>query len=90
MAKGAYLGTATSAVLVAANDYRDYLLIQHGNATAIALGFGEPAIALSGVQLFKAGDVCKVEGPMARGAVYVIGSGGVGSYQDGNVDVSCV
>jgi hypothetical protein len=90
MAKGAYLATAASTLLVAADEYREYLTIQHGNATAVALGIGVPAVALSGIQLFKAGDSVKICGAQARLAVYVIGNGGVGSYQDGNVSYSGV
>jgi len=88
MAKGKYTATAVSTVLVAANEYRDQLTIQHTNATQIALGIGEDAVAGEGVQLFAKGDSVKLIGPLARLAIYMLGDGGTGTYQDGDVWVS--
>jgi hypothetical protein len=88
MAKGNFTGTAASAVLIAANAYRDHLLIQKTNATTVALGIGEAAVAGEGIQLVNAGDVAILHGASARVAIYVIGNGGTGTYQDGDVEVT--
>jgi len=87
MAKGTFTGTAASTLLVAANEYRDTLVIQKANATSVALGIGEAAVAGEGIQLTNVGDAAVLKGAAARVAIYVIGNGGTGSYQDGNVDV---
>jgi hypothetical protein len=89
MAKGKYTATSASTLLLAADEYRDEITIQHTNATQVALGFGEAAVAEEGIQLFAAGDSVHVTGPKARGAIYVIGNGGTGTYQTGPVIVSC-
>ncbi len=83
MAKGNFTGTGTSAVLIAANQYRDTLLIQKTDNTVVALGIGETAVAGEGIQLVNINDSVVLRGPAARGAVYVIGDGGNGTYQDG-------
>ena len=83
MAKGNFTGTSASALLIAASDYRDCLVIQHTNATQCALGIGEAAVAGSGLQLIKIGDTVKLTGANAREAIYVIGNGATGTYQDG-------
>lgn len=87
MAKGTFTGTAASAVLVAADVNRDTLLIQKTNATTVALGIGEAAVAGNGIQLVNIGDVAILRGAAARAAIYVIGNGGTGTYQDGDVEV---
>ncbi len=83
MAKGNWTGTGASALLIAANRYRDTLLIQKTDNTVVALGIGEAAVAGEGIQLVNINDTAKLQGPAARGAVYVIGDGGNGTYQDG-------
>ncbi len=83
MAKGAFTGTSSSAELVAADTYRDCLLIQHTNATTCALGIGEDAEAGKGIQLLKIGDSVVLTGANARSAIYVIGNGATGTYQGG-------
>lgn len=88
MAKGNFTGTSASAVLIAANEYRDQLVIQKTNATVVALGIGEAAVAGEGIQLGPIGDVAVLRGASARVAIYVIGDGGTGTYQDGEVEVS--
>jgi hypothetical protein len=88
MAKDSWAGTASSAEIVAADDYREYLTIQLTNATQVALGFGEAAVANKGVQLINAGDAVRLRGAMARKAVYAIGNGATGTYQDGDAEYS--
>lgn len=85
MSKGAWTTTSSSAVIVAADEYRDYLLIQSATAVQVALGFGETAVAEEGIQLLNAGDTVVARGAPAREAVYAIGDGGGGTYQDGNI-----
>lgn len=87
MAKGSWSATAESAQIVEADSYRDKLVIQKTNDTAVALGLGEAAVAGKGIQLLNAGDVAILRGPKARKAVYAIGNGGAGTYQDGDVEV---
>lgn len=84
--KGNWTGTAASAEIVPANLNREYLLIQHSDATTVALGIGEDAVAGEGIQLFKIGDTVRLRGPMARKAVYAIGNTGAGTYQEGDVE----
>ena len=85
MAHGSFSGTSASAILVAANTYRDNLLIQKTNATVVAIGIGIAAEAGKGVQLVNIGDTLHLRGAEARLAIYVIGNGGTGTYQDGDI-----
>lgn len=83
MAKGKFTAGAASAEAIPADANRDHLVIQHTNATQIALAFGEAAVAGEGVQLIGSGDVVKVEGAAAREAVYAIGDTGTATWQGG-------
>ena len=83
MSKGNFTGTSASALLIAADYHRDCLVIQHTNATTCALGIGEAAVAGEGLQLLKIGDTIKLTDANARKAIYVIGNGATGTYQDG-------
>lgn len=83
MAKGNFTGTSASALLVAADAYRDCLVIQHTNATTCALGIGEAAVAGEGLQLMKIGDTVVLTDAAARQAIYVIGNAATGTYQGG-------
>jgi len=87
MAKGNFTGTASSAELLAADEYRDQIVIQKTNATAVALGFGEAAVAGKGIQLIEIGDAAIIRGAEARMQINVIGNGGTGTYQTGDIDV---
>jgi len=88
MAKGTWEATAASTAIIAANAYRDQLLIQKLDVgcVAVSLGIGEAAIAGEGVQLVNVYDTIILHGAAARGAVYAIGDGGSGTYQDGDVE----
>jgi len=83
MAKGNFTGTGASALLVAANYNRGKLVIQHTNDTTAALGIGEAAVAGEGLQLLKSGDSVVLADHLAREAIYVIGNGATGTYQEG-------
>ncbi len=85
MAKGKFTGTASSAQIVAADDYRAYLTIQLTNAASANLGIGEAAVAGEGIKLINAGDSARLVGAAARKAIYLIGDGAEGTYQDGDV-----
>lgn len=87
MSKGNFTGGAASAAVIAASEFRDCLVIQHTNATQVALAFGEAAVAGEGIQLMEIGDTVRVRGALSRMAVYAIGSGATCTYQDGDVDV---
>jgi outer membrane receptor for monomeric catechols len=84
--KGNFTGTAASVKAIDASVYRDCLLIQKTNATTIAIGIGEAAVAGEGVQLVNANDAIILRGAQAREAIYVIGNGGTATYQDGNIE----
>jgi len=75
-------------IIVAADDYREYLLIQMTTAGACALAFGEAAVADEGVQMLEIGDAVHVKGAQARLAVYQIGENAAGTWQDGNITVT--
>jgi len=85
MAKGNWTGTDASTLIVAADAYREYLVIQLTNATSVNLGIGEAAVAGDGIKLINAGDAVRLEGAQAQSAIYAIGNGAAGTYQDGNV-----
>ena len=88
MAKGSWAGTASSAELVAVDNYREYLTIQLTNDITVALGFGEAAVVGEGIQLMQTGDTVTVRGHLARSAVNVIGNTAIGTYQSGKLKVS--
>ena len=75
------LGTLTvtggggSEALVAANVYRDNILIQVQSDHDVYLGFGEDAVTLQGVALLEPGAWAKVFGDKARQAINVISTG---------------
>ena len=87
MAKGNWAATSASVVIVAANEYRDTLTLQKTNDTDVSLGLGEAAVLGEGVQMLVVGDAVTLRGYHARNAVYAIGNGGQGTYQDGPVEV---
>ena len=83
--KGAYMGTAVSVELVARDKYRDVITIQHINTNAVSFGIGEPAVAGEGIHLTFPGDTLVLRGAQARSAIHVIGGGGRGAYQTGDL-----
>ena len=85
MAKDNWTATAASTQIVSADNYREVLTIQKTNATAVAIGIGEAAIAGKGIQLVNVNDVLVLRGAAARKAIYAIGNGGTGTYQDGDI-----
>jgi len=87
MAHGNWTAGSASAVKIAANEFRDVLVIQHTNATQVALGIGIDAEAGKGLQLINSGDAVILRGHNARQAIYMIGNGATGTYQDGDCDV---
>ena len=86
MAMGNWSATDASAEIVPANEYRDCLAIQKTNLTIVAIGIGVAAEAGKGIQLGNIGDTLMLRGAQAREAIYAIGNGGAGTYQDGNVE----
>lgn len=85
MISGTWAATAASAQIIAADIYRDKLTIQLQNNTQVYLGFGVPAVAVESLTLLANGDSITVRGHLARQAVYAIGNGAAGAYQEGNV-----
>jgi len=86
MAHGTFTAGAASGVAVPADSYRDQLVIQKTNTTAIALGIGIAAESGKGIQMARAGDTVIIWGPQAELAIYAIGNGGTGTWQDGHVE----
>jgi hypothetical protein len=87
MAKGKFSATTASTIAVATNKYRDKLVIQKTNATAVAIGIGEAAVLDEGILLSKAGDIVILRGAAARANIYAIGNGGTLTFQDGDIEV---
>lgn len=93
MSQGSFALTgATSELIVAANENREYLTIQLKGSATIELGFGTAAVAGEGIKLIKPGDSVLIQGALAREAVYGIGTqtNSLGGWQDGNVQVTPV
>lgn len=80
-------GIAISTLIVPADEYREDLFIQHSidSSTQMALGIGEPAVAGKGAQLFTPGSVMTIHGADARKAIYGLGNGGKGFWQQGEL-----
>jgi len=85
MANGNFTAGAASAIVIAADANRDHLTIQKSNATQIALGLGEAAVAGDGIQLINIDSSVELFGPEARMAVYAIGNNGTATWQGGRV-----
>jgi hypothetical protein len=86
MISGDWAGTDASAEIIAADEYRDWLTIQLQNTTPVYLGFGVPAVEGESIMLVTTGDNITVAGHLARQAVYAIGNGAAGAYQEGKLD----
>ena len=75
------LGTLTvnggggSEALIAADEFRDYILVQVQSDHDVYLGFGETAVTLQGIAMLEPGASVEVIGPKARGAINVISTG---------------
>jgi hypothetical protein len=61
--------------LVAADTYREDILIQVQSDHDVYLGFGESAVSAKGIALLHPGDCVKVTGAKARKAINAISSG---------------
>ncbi len=86
MSHGTATATSASTALVAADFNRKFLLIQHTNATQVALGIGIAAESGKGIQLYNIGDVVLIKGWAATQAIYGIGNNGTITYQDMEVE----
>ena len=83
--KGQTTGTqGASTLLVPANGYRNYLVVQLQSSTApLYLAFGEDAVSGSGYAIGAQYGVAVIAGPMAREAVYgVSASASTIGYQE--------
>ena len=87
MTSGKATGTAASAQMLAASEYRDKVTIMLQNAVSCAIGVGEAAVADEGVILAEIGDVCELEGVAARAQINIIGDTASVTYQTGPVTV---
>jgi hypothetical protein len=68
-------GGGASAVIVAADGNRDYIVIQAQSNHDTYLGFGEAAVNAQGLCLLEPGATVTIRGPKARGAIYGISTG---------------
>lgn len=82
MAHGSFSATSASTAIVPADPYREYLLVQKLNATAVDLGVGIPAESGKGVHMVNPSDSVTMRGAAARMAIYGIGNGATGTWQD--------
>lgn len=87
MTKGKATGTAASAEVLAADEYREKVTIILLNAVSCAFGLGVAAVADEGVILEEIGDSLEVEAEAARGQINVIGNTASLAYQTGPVTV---
>ncbi len=68
-------GAAASAAILAADKYRDHVLIQVQSDHDVYLGFGEDAVTLTGIGLLEPGASVEVWGGKARGAINALSTG---------------
>ncbi len=68
-------GGGASAALLAADKYRDFVLIQLQSNHPTYFGFGETAVTLTGICLLEPGATIKVKGPKARLVINAIAAG---------------
>ncbi len=87
MTGGKDTGGSASAELLAADEYRDFVTIMLANATSVAIGIGEAAVADKGVVLREIGDSVELRDQAARALINIIGNGGEVTYQTGPVSV---
>jgi hypothetical protein len=83
--KDAWAALSASSIIVPANQHREAVFIQKTNDVTVALAIGEAAVATDGIQLTQVGDSVTIRGAAARKAIYAIGNGGEGTYQEGDV-----
>lgn len=88
MIAGTFTGTASSQKIIDADEYRDSITVQLQNGTAVSVAFGEDAVAGECAKLLAAGDSLTARGWLARKAVYVIGDGAAGCYQEGDLTLN--
>lgn len=89
IAGGKATGTASSAEMLAASEYRDQVTVMlYDDTSPVAIGIGEDAVADEGVVLRELGDSCTIRGAAARAAINIIGNGGIVTYQTGDVEVN--
>ncbi len=68
-------GGGASAAVVAADKYRDHILIQLQSNHPTYFGFGEDAVTLQGVACLEPGATVEITGDKARGAINAIAAG---------------
>ena len=84
-AKGSIAVTATTATIVAANEYRKGVVVQFISGDPFSVAFEVDAVFGEGVQLSAANPVVRVSGHLARKAVAGVcdtTNSAVGSYQE--------
>ena len=70
MAKGAWSATATDSVLVAADDNRAVVVLQHTAGDDVWLGFGEAAVVGQGIKMGAAGTYLQITDHRAMLAIH--------------------
>ena len=88
MVSGAFVGTAASAELLPANEYREFITIQLQNDTDVSIAFGEAAVVGECLKLSNTGEAVTVRGWLAQKQINIIGDGAAGAYQEGDISIS--
>jgi hypothetical protein len=87
--KGKATGAATSAQLLAADQYREFVVIMLQNQVTCALGlFGDAAVIDEGIVLAQVGDTVHLSGAAARQQINVIGDTASLTYQSSAEPIS--
>ena len=85
MTSGAFASTAANALILAADEHREVVELQHLTGSPVYLNFGSSAVDASGVALVAiTSPFYRVEGLRARMAIYGICGAGLsatGGYQ---------
>lgn len=86
MAKGSFTVTGVSTEIVPADEHREYLCIQSADDKNFSIGVGEAAVNGEGLTVYTMGGSIRLRGAQARRAIYAIGNGASGGWQDGEVN----
>jgi hypothetical protein len=84
MSKGTFSATAADSIVIAADEYRGEINLQHASGNAVYLGFGEAAVVGQGIFLSSAAAFLQINDHRARMAIHMkcdTGHTATGGYQ---------
>jgi hypothetical protein len=84
MSKGAFSATAADSIVIAADEYRGEINLQHASGDPVYLGFGEAAVVGQGLFLSSAAAFLQISDHRARMAIHMkcdTGKTATGGYQ---------